>query len=122
MPENADALPESDAGMPESGQALSTDTLSSDEPDDNLTSIKNAVVNELREKRGVAELETAPPQSREQWLKQAADRLRSDPDWTNRLVMEVNAEPRNLSDEEIAGLQLHYRRLNNEFEKADAAL
>lgn len=107
---------------PESGQALPTDTLSADEPDDNLTSIKKAVVNELREKRGVAELETAPPQSREQWLKQAADRLRSDPDWTNRLVMEVNAEPRNLSDEEIAGLQLHYRRLNNEFEKADAAL
>jgi len=81
------------------------------------TSIKNEVVNELRRLRGQGELEGVDPESQQEWLNAASDTLSSDPAAGERLVNELIKVARNLSDREVAVLQMYYRSANNEFER-----
>jgi len=86
------------------------------------TSIKNAVVDELRAQRGLPEMDGAPPQSQEEWMEVASQAMLENPLWTSELLAELTETPRNLSPVEIAALQQHYRALNDRFGAADADL
>ena len=85
-------------------------------PDDNLTSIKNEVMNELRVKRGLPELEDVAAQTQQEWIDAAASRMAADSTLADRLVKSIIADPRNLSNIEVAIFQLHYRQVNNSLE------
>jgi len=82
--------------------------------DDNLTSIKNEVMNDLRAQRGLPELADVAAQTQQEWIDTAESRMRAEPGIADRLVKAINANPRNLSNIEVAILQLHYRHVNNE--------
>jgi hypothetical protein len=120
--EEADAEPGSPAEEPVSA-ATATPDFSGREPGDSpgvptVTSVKNAVVEELRERRGIGPLDDAPAETRQGWLDAAQRRLSDDPGLPKRLVAEQAANPRNLEPVEVAVMQLYYRRLNNAFESA----
>lgn len=78
-----------------------------------LTSIKNAVVDELRKARGDSPMTPPERRSWESLLADAADKWAKEPTWINELVAELISNPRPHTDLEVAGLNLHYRRLNN---------
>ena len=92
------------------------------QPGDSVTSIKNEVVNELRERRGVPALEDVAAQTQQEWLDIAESRLLADRSLGDRIVTEITANPRNLSNIEVAVMQVYYRQLNNEFESASESL
>ncbi len=103
-----------------SGDIESADSLSKN--DDFVTSIKNEVVNELRLRRGLLALEDVATQTREEWLEYAATLLRNDPTLGDRLVKEINSKARNLSNIEVAVMQLYYRQVNNQLIEASDRL
>lgn len=126
-PSSAEPAGESEALAEDSIADEDTPDLSgreSGEPPDvsPITSIKNAVVEELRERRGIGPLDDVPAETRQGWLDAAQRRLSEDPGLPKRLVAELAANPRNLEPVEVAVMQLYYRRLNNAFESAAKSL
>jgi hypothetical protein len=103
------------------GDGQFTDTVSVNE-DPDTTSIKNAAVNELRANRGEPALADVASQTQQQWLDAADSMLQDDPMIGDRLVKELNANARNLSNIEVAVMQIHYRQLNNQLERASDRL
>jgi N12 class adenine-specific DNA methylase len=103
-----------------SGDIESADSLSKN--DDFVTSIKNEVVNELRFRRGVPGLVDVASETQEEWLEAAETMLRNDPMLGDRLVKEINQKARNLSNIEVAVMQLHYRQVTNQLIKASDRL
>jgi hypothetical protein len=75
-------------------------------------------MNELREMRGMPQLVDAAVQSQQEWLDEAEVQLRQDPLLGSRLVQELSDNARNLSNIEVAVLQLYYRQMNNQLEDA----
>lgn len=61
-----------------------------------ITSIKNAIVDELRVGRGLSPMEGVTPESMQGWLDTASDKIAEDHSWPNRLVDEIRENPRNL--------------------------
>lgn len=101
------------------------DMMSVDEqlPDDgSLTSVKNEVMNELRVMRGLPELADVAAQTQQEWLDAAEVQMNADPLMADRLVKEINRNPRNLSNIEVAVLQLYYRQANNALSAASDRL
>lgn len=90
--------------------------------DSEPTSIKNEVANELRAQRGVPALADVASQTKQEWLDAADSMLQDDPMLGDRLVKELNANARNLSNIEVAVMQIHYRQLNNQLVKASDKL
>jgi len=85
--------------------------------EDPIVSIKNEVVDELRNLRGVDALEGVEAESRQQWLDEAVNVLRQDYSAGARLVEELRKNARILSDRETAILQLHYRNEYNKYQR-----
>lgn len=81
---------------------------------DDLTSIKKAVVNDLRDMVGLPEMEGSTPQTVLEWAEQAETTLRSDPNAAIRLVNELANNPRPISQHDAMLLQFRYRQLANE--------
>ena len=73
-------------------------------------------MNELRVKRGLPELEDVAAQTQQEWIDAAASRMAADSTLADRLVKSIIADPRNLSNIEVAIFQLHYRQVNNSLE------
>lgn len=97
------------------------DTVSQNELPE-TTSIKNEVANELRADRGVLALADVSQQTQDEWLDAADEMLRDDPMVGDRLVKEINTKARNLSNVEVAVMQIHYRGMNNRLEKVSDRL
>lgn len=94
-----------------------------DQPASNdLTSIKNEVVNELRIRRGMPELDDVAAQTQQEWLDRATGMLAADPGLGDRIVKEINNKARNLSNAEVAVMQIYYRQVNNQLEEASNRL
>jgi hypothetical protein len=88
-----------------------------------LTSVKNAVVDELRVQRGEAPMPEVTPETVQQWLELAGNRIANDPYAGNTLVEQLLSGDKTSVDEmEGMVLQYHYRAVNNLFEAADAKL
>jgi hypothetical protein len=87
-----------------------------DLPPEDVTSIKNEVVDNLREARGIPELADVSAETQEQWLNEAVETLEGDPMAGERLVNELLSKPRIISDRETAVLQAYYRVANDNFE------
>lgn len=85
-----------------------------------FTSIKNELVNEIREGRGDVPVEQMPKVTWEEMLEAAEQRLQNDPTAGRRLIEELRQQPRNLEYEEVGVAQLYYRNLENQFATADA--
>jgi len=96
------------------------DTLYQEQPaeDEDTTSIKNRIVDKERARRGRGPMPQPKPQTRQQWIDQARARLQEDPAMPARLIAELRGQPRNLSDVEIAALQLCRRTVRNGYESA----
>jgi hypothetical protein len=86
------------------------------------TSIKNAAVDDLRSKRGESPISGESPESQQKWMDQAEEKIKADPTLPDRLVRELNEKPRNMEPDEVAAMQIHYRRLNNAFAEASDRL
>jgi hypothetical protein len=114
-----DAEPESDVDMGVDEEI--GDTVSPIE-DSEETSIKNENVNKNRAKRGVDALPDVASQTRQEWLDAADEMLQDDPMVGDRLVKELNKNARNLSNIEVAVMQIHYRKLNNQLVKSSDRL
>jgi hypothetical protein len=97
------------------------DTVSQND-DPKPTSIKNEVANELRADRGILPLADVATQTQDEWLDAADAMLRDDPMVGDRLVREINTKARNLSNVEVAVMQIHYRGMNNRLEKVSDKL
>jgi hypothetical protein len=104
-----------------SGDGEFRDTMSQKENSD-VTSIKNALVNERRVLRGIPALADVASQTQEEWLEAANSLLQDDPMIGDRLVKEINTKARNLSNVEVAVMQIHYRGMNNRLEKVSDRL
>jgi len=88
-----------------------------------LTSVKNAIVDELRIQRGEDPMPDVTPQTIQQWLEAAGNRIANDPYAGNTLVEQLLTGGKTSVDEmEGMLLQYHYRAVNNLFEAADAKL
>jgi len=88
-----------------------------------LTSVKNAIVDELRVQRGEAPMPEVTPETVQQWLELAGNRIANDPYAGNTLVEQLLSGDKTSVDEmEGMVLQYHYRAVNNLFEAADAKL
>ncbi len=81
---------------------------------DDLTSIKKEIVNEMREKVGLPEMEGSTPQTVEEWAENARITLASDPKAAIRLVNELANSTRPISQSDVMLLQFRYRQLANE--------
>jgi hypothetical protein len=88
------------------------------QPEDDLTSIKKAVVNDLRALVGLPEMEGSTPQTVEEWAETARLTLAADPKAAIRLVNELATNPRPISQHDAMLLQFRYRQLANELEPA----
>ena len=84
---------------------------------DPVTSIKNDVVDDLREQRRAGEITAVEAESQQMWLDHAETALNNDFTAGARLLNELTKESRVLSDRETAILQVHYRREYNVFEQ-----
>tara|TARA_Y100001963_G_scaffold157272_1_gene253023 strand:+ start:4777 stop:12996 length:8220 start_codon:yes stop_codon:yes gene_type:complete len=87
-----------------------------------LTSIKNEIVNELRKRRGIEELPEVGAETQQEWLDAAERALTENPNLGTFLVEEITDSPRNLSNIEVAVMQIHYRQVNNSFDETADAL
>jgi len=88
-----------------------------------LTSVKNAIVDELRVQRGEDPMPEVTPETVQQWLEVAGNRIANDPYAGNTLVEQLLTGSKTSVDEmEGMVLQYHYRAVNNLFEAADAKL
>lgn len=88
-----------------------------------LTSVKNAIVDELRAQRGEDPMPEVTPQTVQQWLDAAGNRIASDPYAGNTLVEQLlSGEKTSVDEMEGMVLQYHYRAVNNLFEAADTKL
>jgi hypothetical protein len=81
---------------------------------DDLTSIKKAIVNELRDKVGLPEMEGSTKQTVEEWAETARGTLSADPKAAIRLVNELATNPRPITQNDAMLLQFRYRQLANE--------
>lgn len=86
------------------------------------TSIKNENVNANRADRGVGSLADVATQTKQEWLDAADELLQDDPMLGDRLVKELNHNARNLSNVEVAVMQIYYRQMNNRLEKVSDRL
>jgi len=101
---------------PKHPEVIAEETVLAD--GDDLTSIKKAIVNELRELVGLPEMEGSTRQSVEGWAEQARTTLAADPKAAIRLVNELATNPRPISQHDAMLLQFRYRQLANELEPA----
>lgn len=81
------------------------------------TAIKNAAVDQLREQRGQEPIPPAERESVADWIAEAKQRIQDDPGLPDRLVKELQKQPRNLSDVENEVLGVRYRNLNDVYAK-----
>jgi len=81
-----------------------------------VTSIKKAVVNDLRGMVGLPEVEGPLRQSLDLLADIAATKLSVDPRAAERLVNELASTPRAINEHDVMLLQFHYRKLANELE------
>jgi len=112
-----DKLVQRGGGVPPGRTDTASSGRSRGEP---LTSIKNEVAEEIAVRRGAVHMWDAATETQQEWLDDAESMLRSDPYIGQRLVRELN-EPngsRNLSNTEVAILQIYYRHVNNQYEAA----
>jgi N12 class adenine-specific DNA methylase len=112
-----DKLVQRGGGVPPGRTDTASPGRSRKEP---LTSVKNAVAEELAVNRGAVHMWDAATETQQEWLDDAEGMLRSDPYIGQRLVRELN-EPngsRNLNNIEVAILQIYYRHVYNQFEAA----
>jgi hypothetical protein len=87
-----------------------------------VTSIKNAIVNDIRARRKVPELLDVPAETQQEWLDEAERQINADPTIIAQLINELNTTPRTIEDVETAILQIEYRRLNNGWKAASDKL
>lgn len=100
-----------------------TDSLpTSSEWEERLTSIANAVATQIRLRAGLGGLTEPARETFEEWLDDAARLLAADPSLGERLVKELSQSNRNISNTEVAVLQIHFRHLNNLMEGASDRL
>lgn len=81
-----------------------------------LTSIKKAVIDDLRQMAGLPAMKAVTPQTVQDWADAAERVLRDDPLAADRLLTELNTKPRALNEIEVMVLQYKYRSLANELE------
>lgn len=86
------------------------------------TSIANAAVAAQREQRGEDQLPRPEPETTQQWLDDAKQQIKVEPNLPARMVKELSKRPSPLSAEGVAVLQVHYRGLQSEFTAARKAL
>lgn len=115
------SLPETPSQQSAS-EETSVETTQSSDDDPNLTSIKNAVVDQGRVKRGLPPATPSAQKEFGQTWNEAVGRLRNDPDAGRRLVSELTENPRPLTDEENALLLYRQIEAENEFGSAQEAL
>jgi len=89
---------------------------------DPVTSIKNDVVNEMRAMRDADEITPVEAETQQEWLDEAVDVLNRDFSSGARLISELTADARVLTDRETAIVQVHYRREYNVFREVSNAL
>ena len=82
-----------------------------------VTSLKNAVIDDLRQLRDASELSSADPESWPEWLDAATDTIASDPQAGDALVAELLKKDRTISARESALLVMHHRRVYSEYER-----
>ncbi len=84
-------------------------------PVDNVVSLADQVVNEIRTKRGETELPKPVKESFAQWMDDAEKQIKADPEYINKLTKDLKESNRAPNPNEIAALQYQYRRANNLF-------
>lgn len=102
------------SGSESGSESVSEKSAIADSGGDDLTSIKKAVVNDMREMVGLPEMEGSTPQTVEEWAEQARLTLQNDPDAANDLVNELATNSRPISQHDAMLLQFRYRQLANE--------
>lgn len=86
-----------------------------------ITSIKHAVMDELRAAHGLAPRTVASPESFKLWLDTAAAKIAADVTWPDRLVQEFAADPtRTHTKVEAAAFSIYLRQLENGIEQGRA--
>ena len=110
--------PSTDESLPEEQAAPAPPPSSEPTSEPDVTSIKNASVDEQRVVRGRDPMQGAPAQSQQQWLDAATERIAARPEWTGELLARLATDAFNLSPLEIAGLQIHRRRLVNAYNES----
>lgn len=89
---------------------------------ENLTSIANAVTADARAALSLPGHIDVTSQSFEQWIDEASQLLRVDPNLGDRLVRELSQSDRNVTHTEVAVLQIHFRHLKNLLDAASDRL
>ncbi len=81
--------------------------------ENDITSIKNDVVNRLRLQRGEQKQPSPETQHDEELLGKAAEMIQKDSSYPERLLLDIKESKRTPNKEEVAVLQLQYRHANN---------
>ena len=82
-----------------------------------VTSLKNEVVDDLRESVGAEELFSMDPESEQEWIDDATWTLASDPGAATRLINQLKKNMRNVSPRESAMIALEHRRAYNQYKQ-----
>lgn len=82
---------------------------------DDITSVKNAVVEETRAEMGINPLPEVTPESFQQWVDDGAAMLRDNRSLPAALVEEANKKARPWDERESAAMSLHLRSLKNDW-------
>ena len=86
-----------------------------------ITSIKNRIVEDLREGRGLASIGSVGLGTFQTWLDEAAAKMESEPTWMEELIAKLTAKSEAVDHVQHAGMQLYYRQVYNRYgEKVDA--
>jgi hypothetical protein len=95
-------------------QGMGAAVASEFEPELLVTGIKREAVEEARAARGAMPL--VPPTREEQVevVERVKAKILDDPGYTDRLVSDLTVEPRNISADEVATLDIHYQNLQQE--------
>jgi hypothetical protein len=95
-------------------EGMGAATPSEFEPEQLTTGVKREAVEEARAARGAMPL--VPPTREEQVevVERVKAKILDDPGYTDRLVSDLTVEPRNISADEVATLDIHYQNLQQE--------
>jgi hypothetical protein len=95
-------------------EGMGAATPSEFEPEQLTTGVKREAVEDARAARGAMPL--VPPTREEQVevVERVKAKILDDPGYTDRLVSDLTVEPRNISADEVATLDIHYQNLQQE--------
>lgn len=90
--------------------------------EENTTSIKNEIVNKLREEKNLEKVPSGEPEKVVDWFNKAEEKIKNDPEYTNKLINELKEKPRSIDKDEVAALQIKKRELENSFNQSSEKL